>query len=33
MTKIQEKNLFLDKEGKMFFETVYSSQKKEFLMH
>ena len=27
-----EKNLFLDKEGKIFFETVYNSQKKEFLM-
>ena len=24
----RKKNLFLDKEGKMFFETVYSSQKK-----
>ena len=26
------KNLFLDKEGKIFFETVYHTQKKEFLM-
>ena len=24
----RRKNLFLDKEGKVFFETVYSSQKK-----
>ena len=24
----RKKNLFLDKEGKIFFETVYSSQKK-----
>ena len=33
MKMIQEKkNLFLDKEGKEFFEIVYSTQKKEFLM-
>ena len=24
----RKKNLFLDKEGKIFFETVYNSQKK-----
>ena len=24
----RKKNLFLDKEGKVFFETVYNSQKK-----
>ena len=29
MRQIQEKkNLFLDKEGKTFFETVYNAQKK-----
>ena len=28
MKLIQEKNLFLDKEGKSFFELVYSTQKK-----
>ena len=27
------KNLFLDKEGKTFFEAVYNTQKKEYLMH
>ena len=27
-TDTRKKNLFLDKEGKIFFETVYSSQKK-----
>ena len=32
MKMTQEKNLFLDKEGKIFFDTVYNSQKKEFLM-
>ena len=29
----RRKNLFLDKEGKIYFETVYNSQKKEYLMH
>ena len=28
MILIQGKNLFLDKEGKVFFETVYNMQKK-----
>ena len=28
MIMIQEKNLFLDKEGKIFFDSVYNSQKK-----
>ena len=28
MNMIQEKNLFLNKEGKIFFDTVYLSQKK-----
>ena len=27
-TDTRKKNLFLDKEGKVFFETVYNSQKK-----
>ena len=27
-TDTRKKNLFLDKEGKVFFETVYSTQKK-----
>ena len=31
-TDTRKKNLFLDKEGKIFFDQVYSSQKKEFLM-
>ena len=29
----RKKNLYLDKEGKVFFEAVYNTQKKEFLMH
>ena len=29
----RKKNLFLDKEGKTFFEMVYNTQKKEYLMH
>ena len=28
----RKKNLFLDKESKVFFEAVYDTQKKEFLM-
>jgi DNA-binding MarR family transcriptional regulator len=28
----RKKNLYLDKEGKSFFEIVYSTQKKEYLM-
>ena len=30
MNMIQEKNLFLDKEGKVFFETVYNKKKRIF---
>ena len=29
----RKKNLFLNKEGKVFFEIVYKAQKKEYLMH
>ena len=29
----RKKNLYLDKGGKIFFNSVYNSQKKEFLMH
>ena len=28
----RKKNLFLDKEGKIFFDIIYNSQKKEFSM-
>ena len=28
----RKKNLFLDREGKIFFESVYNAQKKEYLM-
>ena len=28
----RKKNLYLDKEGKTFFEAVYNTQKKEYLM-
>ena len=28
----RRRNLYLNKEGKIFFETVYNAQKKEFLM-
>ena len=28
----RKKNLFLDKEGKVFFQAVYNTQKKEYLM-
>ena len=31
-TDTRKKNLFLDREGKTFFESVYNSQKKEFIM-
>ena len=31
-TDTRKKNLYLDKEGKIFFETVYNTQKKEYLM-
>ena len=31
-TDTRKKNLYLDKEGKTFFEAVYSTQKKEYLM-
>ena len=30
--KDTRKKLFLDKEGKAFFDSVYKSQKKEYLM-
>ena len=32
MIMIQEKNLYLDKEGKYFFDSVYNKQKKGFSM-
>ena len=32
-TDTRKKNLFLDKEGKIFFDLVYKAQKKEYLMH
>ena len=31
-TDTRKKNLFLDREGKTFFDAVYSTQKKEYLM-